>query len=435
MRESFERRYHQVMEDIAKASGQARKWLSVGFTSNLDQVLGWDPQKMSELLQIHCTRIPEQPRTFVHTPEELLSDIAWYLKAGRGGELEIEEAELCDFFRQHFRCEDALGGTGVQAAAALAAAGIRCFCHPSDRSREVYRLLDYPAMRTVEGEKVVQMGQATPVGRPMCHFIVQFLKGDRIYFAQEDFIIPNSNRLIITYDTLNEDLRPDPGYLRYVENHAEEFSTCLYSGINCVTPEDRLARCLEGLEEHAQRTRANHPGIVLFLEDAHYHYPELHRMVYQTLPRHMDVMGMNEDEFQDVLDLMGMEKPHNAQGIARQALRLREKLRLRKGLIVHTKDWAMFIGDRQGLDPERALISGNLFGTSRARLGKYASVEEIADSLEVPLSETGLALAREMETFGEEIAFVPAKCMERPTFTVGLGDCFTAGILVFLARE
>ncbi len=45
----------------------------------------------------------------------------------------------------------------------------------------------------------------------MCHFIVQFLKGDRIYFAQEDFIIPNSNRLIITYDTLNEDLRPDRG--------------------------------------------------------------------------------------------------------------------------------------------------------------------------------------------------------------------------------
>ncbi len=164
MRESFEKRYRQVVEDIAKASGQARKWLSVGFTSNLDQVLGWDPQKMSELLQIHCTGIPEQPRTFVHTPEELLSDIAWYLKAGRGGELEIEEAELCDFFRQHFCCEDALGGTGVQAAAALAAAGIRCFCHPSDRSREVYRLLDYPAMRTRRGKS--RSDGAGHAGRP-----------------------------------------------------------------------------------------------------------------------------------------------------------------------------------------------------------------------------------------------------------------------------
>ena len=105
-----------------------------------------------------------------------------------------------------------------------------------------------------------------------------------------------------------------------------------------------------------------------------------------------------------------------------------------KGIVMHTKDYSMYYGQRlPGVDFEKGLALGNLLSATRARTGRYGSREDCMETLEtIPLSPAGLKMAAALkgaEPIGRFVTLVPTRYMEHPKVTIGLGDTFMAGML------
>jgi ADP-dependent phosphofructokinase/glucokinase len=79
---------------------------------------------------------------------------------------------------------------------------------------------------------------------------------------------------------------------------------------------------------------------------------------------------------------------------------------------------------------------GNLMACTRARTGRYGSYEDCQDSLACPLSETGLRFYEELGTMKltHDVRLVPSRYMEKPKYTIGLGDTFVAGVQMAFVR-
>lgn len=107
-----------------------------------------------------------------------------------------------------------------------------------------------------------------------------------------------------------------------------------------------------------------------------------------------------------------------------------ERFGVKKGILIHTKDYAMYVGDRQSFDIERGMLWGNMMATAKAAFGNYGSDAEVRWVLEQPFSETGLRnldiiQAHHLE---EHVVLVPTFYIDKPKYTIGLGDSFTGGM-------
>ena len=106
------------------------------------------------------------------------------------------------------------------------------------------------------------------------------------------------------------------------------------------------------------------------------------------------------------------------------------------GIVLHTKDYALYYGDPlDGVDMEQGLTLGNLMASTRARIGRYGTPQDCADSLALPLSQRGMTFAEDFvalaaENEGQVLVAVPSRYIEHPRYTIGLGDTFTAGVQI-----
>jgi ADP-dependent phosphofructokinase/glucokinase len=95
-------------------------------------------------------------------------------------------------------------------------------------------------------------------------------------------------------------------------------------------------------------------------------------------------------------------------------------------VIVHADDWALAV--HRG-DPRQAagvLLAGNLVASARARAGQpAASLSPAAGASYTDDLPPGGVLAG-----GWQVTSVPAPYLAQPAGTIGLGDTFTAGLLL-----
>lgn len=109
---------------------------------------------------------------------------------------------------------------------------------------------------------------------------------------------------------------------------------------------------------------------------------------------------------------------------------IREKFRIRKGMIVHTKDYSMYVGDALEAEIERGLMYGNLLAAAKAVYGRYGTMKEIGEVMKLELSPRGIAYyqAAAQSRHACETVLVPAKYMDAPRYAIGLGDSFAGGV-------
>ena len=88
------------------------------------------------------------------------------------------------------------------------------------------------------------------------------------------------------------------------------------------------------------------------------------------------------------------------------------------------------MGDYSGLDIESGMAYGSLMATARAAFGEYANDAQIRKILEGPLSSVGLENQEKIEnsSLKDHVIVVPTFALDRPRYTIGLGDCFTGGV-------
>ena len=73
---------------------------------------------------------------------------------------------------------------------------------------------------------------------------------------------------------------------------------------------------------------------------------------------------------------------------------------------------------------------GSLMATARAAFGEYGNDAQIRKILEGSLSRAGQENLEKIEnsSLRDRVILVPTFALDRPKFTIGLGDCFTGGV-------
>lgn len=430
--EKFQRAYRSL-EDTIEKRHQKDIYTALGYTSNLDLLCDFQVEKLNDLLARHMQgknlremRIAKKIRTM----EELLETIVCYCIHGIGGETDVENTELV---RESFLFQNGMGGTAVQAALALAAVGGETLVHLTDDSEEVCEILKSPHIHVVlENGELGHVDQVKARNPQELHFIIQFKKGDIVQLGDQKMEIPCSNRVILTKNTVNEYLPLWDPYFRWIEENAGRVSSNVLSSFNSILDPEILKDRLEYIKKHVEVYRRNNPKGVVYFEDAHYHDENICRLCIESIAPCVDIFSMNEEELQYTLkEFYGY--PVNINDIcscAEGAEFLMKKLGIRRGIIIHTKDYAMYVGDAQGIEIEKGLMYGALMATAKALYGSYGNKEQIRDVMKLNLSDQGCRHLRKLEEsiWKDRTVLIPTLYLDKPKYTIGLGDSFTGGV-------
>ena len=363
---------YSALQDVIARRNSACVYTSLGYTSNLDLIPAFTAKDLNRLLAEY---LPDgclqemKPAERIRNMPELLGTIVYFCLSGTGGEVDIEDPDL---IRASFPCRNAMGGTAVQAALALDRLGAGSVVHLSDDSRQVREQLISPNIKVpMPDGSLGSAGDEDGGNSPETHVIIQFQKGSRICLGDQAETIPVSNRLILTRNTVNASLPLDENYLRWVEVHARQVSSNVLSSLNSI------------LDPEVLKLRFRQP---IEIED-----------IFSCV---------NSVEY--LLDRFG----------------------IKKGSIVHTKDYAMFVGDADGLEIEKGMVYGSLMATARAAFGEYGNDAQIRKILEGSLSRAGQENLEKIEnsSLRDRVILVPTFALDRPKYTIGLGDCFTGGV-------
>lgn len=146
----------------------------------------------------------------------------------------------------------------------------------------------------------------------------------------------------------------------------------------------------------------------------------------------MDIVSLNEEELKytlkemydfdiDISDIISCVEG---------AKFIREKFGIRKGIIIHTKDYSMYVGEKLKADIEKGLMYGNMLATAKAQNGSYGTKEQIGEVLTFELSPKGIEnYSKVIESkYADEVTLVPSKYIDKPKYTIGLGDSFLGGV-------
>lgn len=433
--------YHllEVAADISHCLKTGRR-VVFGYTSDLDIVFQYDRDAFNRLIRdyLETDEAPQiLPEDSIDSISDLARVVAAYMIAGAGGEIDITDHAVCEYLNDHFDGVPGLGGTCAQGAAALAAMGMPLIAHISDRCEQVCRLMDYPGLNTIKDGQSAPIMEIATQKTPVYHMILQYTKGDTFEIGGQTYTVPCSNRLIMDFDTIHKDLIVDRSFREYLEEHAGDVISYNISGLNGMLDPELTAKRLAEMDLHYKTIKEKNPACIFYFESAHYLNPQVKHLVYHTMARYVDILGMNEEELVVHTRECGQDIDKSSFPDVIRGLELVQKRHGVKGIILHTKDYAMYFGDElAGINIEKGLAMGNLLAGTRARTGRYGTHKDCLDSLQCPLSETGLRFYDELAAMGlgSSIRLVPSRYLEKPKYTIGLGDTFVAGVQLAFIR-
>jgi ADP-dependent phosphofructokinase/glucokinase len=364
-----------------------------------------------------------------------------------GDVMAIDSAVMAQWMEDHFHGPLQLGGTGAQAANTLARLGYPSLLHVTHLS----------AVDATVFSDAARIAVATPQGlrplpeairaadRPMVHYVFEYQTGDRLCVAGQCVTAARANRIIMGYDPINATLPIDPLFMQAIAAPRSRVSRVLISGFTDLeSVEVARARIAETIA-YLRDLRRTRPELLVHLELASVTDGALLRPILDELASHADSLGLNEQEVGLVAAAWGWPIPHpqSVEERLETLFRIRDRLRLRR-VNMHTQDYCLTLTDLDPRAERNSLLFASLVAGTRARLGRFPTPADLRQTLDggVP-AEAGLAAEARLAGqaglaegigayYGIPLVFVPTLSVSHPAGTVGLGDSFTAGILVFL---
>ena len=430
--------YYRQMERDAERLQDRRKRIVLGYTSDLDVVLRWDEAAYTEIISDYLKEEPMfRDGDVIDSMSDFARIVSYHMIHGLGGEIDITNNAVCEFLEKRFHTEYALGGTCAQGAAALNAVGFPVIAHITDRSAEVCKLMSGAGLDTVTERGVVPMMESATQELPVRHMILQYPKGAEICVNGKIHRAPVSNRLILDYDKIHKIVPVSQQFYDYCENNASQILVYCVSGLNGIIDTNIMSNRIDELLDHFQIVKRNNPDCMIYLEGACYLNPELKNMAFDRLSDVVDLYGMNEEELVEHTGRFGVKTDKESLLSIIKGLRLLLKEYPVRGIVLHTKDYAMYFGSKLACaEIEKGLTVGNLMAGTRARTGRYGTDQDCLESMALPLSEDGIRFAEELQQIPleEQAIIVPSRYMEHPKYTIGLGDTFMAGCLTAFIR-
>jgi ADP-dependent phosphofructokinase/glucokinase len=355
---------------------------------------------------------------------------------GIGGELFLDWPEAEEWIAHNLPISSwGLGGTGAQAAQALAVLGGRALITLEDRTQQQLSVIHPDVLiatqeglkkRSAIGEPVAPKSGVSPTKAELvapksrvggtkaepgsskpAHYIFEFSTGEVIGTER----VKRSTRVIVRF--ANDRLDRDPDFARESVAQASQAGAGVICGFNEVPPAS-LAVELEYTKSLLAGWRAE--GLsAIHLELGGYEEVGLRDRVLHDIGPLVSSLGMSHSELREF----------GSSDIASVAAKLRTAWGLNR-LCVHADTWALAVTNK---DPERelaALMCGCFLAACRASAGKvsvpggipadaafqhppYPSINRLSDC---------------------SLVCCPAPYLEQPKATIGLGDTFLAGTLL-----
>ena len=321
----------------------------LGLGGTVDYEIRWDPQVLADLAAEHGIALEELDRDRpVDSVRDLVASVLAFVRDGVGGERFVASSDIVAGVAERFETRVTLGGTCVRAAIAMDRVGVPSTVHLVSIDDHVRRLL--PASVGVLNS--ADHDTLDP------HLIVQYPAGARVRVGGVDLVAEHPNRIIYANDPPHRELRLAAG-LSDVLRTTDLF---LISSLNVIqeraTLDDRLATLRDDVT-------ALPPDALVMFEDAGYHVPAFAAVVRDAMARLAHVYSLNEDELQAYLarpvDLLDPDD------VATAVAELHRLVPV-PVLVVHTKYWALAVGERA--EEFRACLRGGIaMAATRYRLG------------------------------------------------------------------
>ena len=429
--------YRAVIErshNDAQMLSAGPRFFACALQSNVDLVMEWNAARFSQFLadKSFADGAPFQPEQTIFSVEALIQTFLYYMERGEGGGAAILSDDALQFLKQEFKAKNALGGTGAQSAAALGHFTYPVLVHLTDSSKDVQALLDHERIDTICHQQRVPVARAVDCEFNARHYIWQFDAGDTVSWATGSFTIPKSNRLILDDDTIHADPPINGDFFSYCEKEAEHILTYSISGLHLIVDETVLRKVASLLLEHFARLRQKNPDLPVYFELAHYASRDVMHLAVECLSPQIDILGINEDE----LSMFMGEPCHRAPDLPARLTWLRHKLKV-PAICLHMRTFSALSGvDTNDPAYRDALIMGNTLAGAKAAYDRYATPEDCLNYADFPLSAEGVRQVEKMQDCeAEQYVAVPARDIGLPKATIGLGDCFAAGIQTGLWRQ
>lgn len=392
--------YGQAAERLSARVGVARL-IFTGTSACVDAIFRMDAGRLSRLL--------DQPVAGSGPGGDLAARVLSRITQGRGGELVTRwpggPAWVCGLLGQPDRHQ--VGGTGPQASWALAAIGARSVLALADRSAEQLAVID-PRAGLCAGGMIAAAGSLTPSGIPakLPHCILEFTAGT----GHAGMVIPRSSRIILRFG--DEPIERDEQYRTVTTDLAAAAGAGLVSGLNGPPDADRAGQVW--IRELADEWST--AGLAVIHHELG-EFPSPQRLRAAAALGTVTSLGMSLSELFMLAGTQG-----DPRSLARDAA-------LRYGVprvIVHADDWALAVHRGDPQHETNVLLAGNLVAAARARAGQpAATLSPPAEACYTDVLPPAGALAG-----GWQVTSVPAPYLPQPAGTIGLGDTFTAGILL-----
>lgn len=380
--------------------------IACGFTANVDAT-GHLNEALIDQIKQYCTEphtSPVRPGSYLKSWDELLDAIIWNVQRGSGAEYIVTRQdilnELCGFAGWKW----AVGGTGLQAASAAYTAGYGALVNFPAWSHDYDFLVAHDGL-----EVALKEHDFTPV-----HYILEYSSDSA------------SNRIILRglKEVRNQIIAPS--FTEHIRNESHKYHWLLISGYNAVDDSEEMNDLLAETRQFLQSLGENCPPVHLELAAIFSNEAQL-RIINELGPMVQSV-GLNEDELGELFNL---EQPllelddDRLIDILRKA---HERFKI-PNLIVHTHQFAACMTKGSSSGWKEALHNGGRFASARAAQGRYCTLSEIGQwESKLKQHPRGQRLAQLADSM-ENVIIVPA-LQAQVVCTIGLGDTFTAGLLL-----
>jgi ADP-dependent phosphofructokinase/glucokinase len=302
-----------------------------------------------------------------------------------------------------------LGGTGPQAAWALATLGAPAVVALTDRSAEQLSVLP-SGVRLSEAGRLVAAGELsarTPPRKPR-NIILELTEGTRWSGGS----VRRSTRIMLRF--LDSGIERDESFASTAKSLAPQASACLVSGLDAIDRDDQDSiPWLLSLLATLRRNGLKHAHLELA------EFPLEGRMeeVCVAFGGVVDSLGMSLSE-------LGMLTARRDQPVAAA-----REVAFRYGferVFVHADHWSLAVHRGDSGKEMAALMAGNLLASARAHEGRPSSTltlspdAEFREDVPPPTVLDG----------GWRADCAPAPYLHRPRATIGLGDTFVGGLLL-----
>ncbi|MBW7883848.1 MAG: hypothetical protein H3C34_14655 [Caldilineaceae bacterium] len=432
------------------AAHEGRTHICTGYTANLDLIVSLDTATIATLIaSVDAARLQqkiEHPAYVIREPADLWAGLWIQLRDQKGGEWPLEDAATYRWLREYLPGRPGVGGTGIQAACALARLGLRPLLNVPWRDRELLDLLPENVLITAGGQVLpATHGQARdPEHQTTVHFILEYARGTTWRLAGQETTATRTDRFIVPFDPEEREFHIDATF-RAASLALPGPKWLLASGFNIPNRSARVFRAIEEAAAHMQAFRRD-PTAQVHLELGELHQPEIRQRIRDRLFGLATSVGFNEHELGVLAGDLGRPKPAldhlpDVVGFCRHVAEVYGLARLN----VHTSTYTLAL---TRFDPEveqRALLLGCATAAFRAWQGDFAPRAQIAAQIAgLPFHPEGVEAGQALTSTsglpqsgssGLRAVLTPAFLCPQQRQAVGLGDTYTAGVLAAFACQ